>query len=180
MCQLDSVHDEPIERVQELVQVESLAQVGVQLLLFTLGLEFSLQKLKAVRSVALIGPCLLLLALHSNTTQCMGNMGTVSVITFLPNEPYVAMGCMVRTPHDTAFWYKPNLAATCSTLIWAHLSYGIINTFCSSPCRPVLLSLLTMSLTPASRCCCLTRRHAHTFRWHGGDLLVHSGGRPFG
>lgn len=41
--------------VQELVQVESLAQVGVQLLLFTLGLEFSLQKLRAVRSVALIG-----------------------------------------------------------------------------------------------------------------------------
>ena len=35
--------------------MESLAQVGVQLLLFTLGLEFSLQKLRAVRSVALIG-----------------------------------------------------------------------------------------------------------------------------
>ena len=41
--------------VQELVQVESLAQVGVQLLLFTLGLEFSLSKLRAVRSVALLG-----------------------------------------------------------------------------------------------------------------------------
>ncbi|KAL3132500.1 hypothetical protein ABBQ32_009046 [Trebouxia sp. C0010 RCD-2024] len=41
--------------IKELVQVESLAQVGVQLLLFTLGLEFSLQKLKAVRNVALIG-----------------------------------------------------------------------------------------------------------------------------
>lgn len=41
--------------LQELVQVESLAQVGVQLLLFTLGLEFSLSKLRAVRSVALIG-----------------------------------------------------------------------------------------------------------------------------
>ena len=46
------------ECVQELVQVESLAQVGVQLLLFTLGLEFSLQKLRAVRSVALIGAAL--------------------------------------------------------------------------------------------------------------------------
>ena len=44
--------------MQELVQVESLAQVGVQLLLFTLGLEFSLQKLRAVRSVALIGTSL--------------------------------------------------------------------------------------------------------------------------
>lgn len=46
------------ECMQELVQVESLAQVGVQLLLFTLGLEFSLQKLRAVRSVALIGAAL--------------------------------------------------------------------------------------------------------------------------
>lgn len=41
--------------MQELVQVESLAQLGVQLLLFTLGLEFSLSKLRAVRSVALLG-----------------------------------------------------------------------------------------------------------------------------
>lgn len=41
--------------MQELVQVESLAQVGVQLLLFTLGLEFSISKLRAVRSVALLG-----------------------------------------------------------------------------------------------------------------------------
>jgi predicted Kef-type K+ transport protein len=37
------------------VQVESLAQVGVQLLLFTLGLEFSLAKLRAVQEVALLG-----------------------------------------------------------------------------------------------------------------------------
>ena len=41
--------------VQELVQVESLAQMGVQLLLFTLGLEFSLSKLRVVRNVALLG-----------------------------------------------------------------------------------------------------------------------------
>lgn len=44
-----------LKLIKELVQVESLAQVGVQLLLFTLGLEFSLSKLRAVRSVALIG-----------------------------------------------------------------------------------------------------------------------------
>ncbi|KAK9821251.1 hypothetical protein WJX74_001923 [Apatococcus lobatus] len=44
-----------IQMVKELVQVESLAQLGVQLLLFTLGLEFSMSKLRAVRSVALLG-----------------------------------------------------------------------------------------------------------------------------
>lgn len=46
--------------MQELVQVESLAQVGVQLLLFTLGLEFSLSKLRAVRSVALLGESMII------------------------------------------------------------------------------------------------------------------------
>ena len=35
--------------------MESLAQMGVQLLLFALGLEFSLSKLRAVRAVALLG-----------------------------------------------------------------------------------------------------------------------------
>jgi hypothetical protein len=52
---------DPSMHVQELVQVESLSQVGVQLLLFTLGLEFSLSKLRAVRSVALLGAPLRLL-----------------------------------------------------------------------------------------------------------------------
>ena len=32
-----------------------MAQLGVQLLLFTLGLEFSMSKLRAVRNVALLG-----------------------------------------------------------------------------------------------------------------------------
>ena len=41
--------------VKEIVQVESLAQLGVQLLLFTLGLESSGAKLRAVRGVALGG-----------------------------------------------------------------------------------------------------------------------------
>ncbi len=42
--------------------MESLAQMGVQLLLFTLGLEFSMAKLRAVRGVALIGGVLQILA----------------------------------------------------------------------------------------------------------------------
>lgn len=37
------------------LQVQSVAQLGVHLLLFTLGLEFSLTKLRAVRNVALFG-----------------------------------------------------------------------------------------------------------------------------
>mmetsp|Transcript_23244 Transcript_23244/g.64532 ORF Transcript_23244/g.64532 Transcript_23244/m.64532 type:complete len:625 (+) Transcript_23244:453-2327(+) len=41
--------------VSELVQLETLAQVGVQLLLFGLGLEFDLARVKAVQGVALLG-----------------------------------------------------------------------------------------------------------------------------
>ena len=44
--------------VKELVQVESLAQLGVQLLLFALGLEFSPAKVRAVRGVAFGGGAL--------------------------------------------------------------------------------------------------------------------------
>ncbi|GAB4816982.1 hypothetical protein N2152v2_004028 [Parachlorella kessleri] len=44
-----------LKLVNELVQVQSIAQLGVQLLLFSLGLEFSLAKLKAMRNVAILG-----------------------------------------------------------------------------------------------------------------------------
>lgn len=38
-----------------MLQMETLAQVGVQLLLFGLGLEFDLARVKAVQGVALLG-----------------------------------------------------------------------------------------------------------------------------
>jgi Kef-type K+ transport system membrane component KefB len=40
---------------KEIVQLQSVSQLGVQFLLFTLGLELNLSKLKAVRNVALFG-----------------------------------------------------------------------------------------------------------------------------
>jgi Kef-type K+ transport system membrane component KefB len=40
---------------KEIVQLQSISQLGVQFLLFTLGLELNLSKLKAVRNVALFG-----------------------------------------------------------------------------------------------------------------------------
>jgi Kef-type K+ transport system membrane component KefB len=41
--------------VKELVQVESIAQLGVYLLLFALGMELNLSKLKSVGGVSIIG-----------------------------------------------------------------------------------------------------------------------------
>jgi hypothetical protein len=46
-------------------QVESLAQVGVQLLLFHLGRELSFAKLKAVWSVALVGGALQIVSISA-------------------------------------------------------------------------------------------------------------------
>lgn len=40
---------------KEIVQLQSVSQLGVQFLLFTLGLELNLSKLKAVRNVAIFG-----------------------------------------------------------------------------------------------------------------------------
>lgn len=43
--------------VVELVQVETLAQFGIIFLLFSLGLEFSLDKLRHIKGVAVLGGC---------------------------------------------------------------------------------------------------------------------------
>jgi len=43
--------------VVELVQVETLAQFGIIFLLFSLGLEFSLDKLRHIKGVAILGGC---------------------------------------------------------------------------------------------------------------------------
>lgn len=41
--------------VSDVHDIELLAEIGVALLLFALGLEFSLKELKPVRKIALIG-----------------------------------------------------------------------------------------------------------------------------
>jgi Kef-type K+ transport system membrane component KefB len=61
--------------IKELVQVESLAQLGVQLLLFGLGRELSLSKLRAVWGVALLGGFLQILAL-----MLLGGMATAMLM----------------------------------------------------------------------------------------------------
>uniref|UniRef100_A0A1D1ZVC7 Cation/H+ exchanger transmembrane domain-containing protein n=1 Tax=Auxenochlorella protothecoides TaxID=3075 RepID=A0A1D1ZVC7_AUXPR len=62
--------------VSEPVQVQSLAQLGVQLLLFSLGLEFSLAKLRAVRDVALLGGALQVALLSGLSAGVAAAIGT--------------------------------------------------------------------------------------------------------
>jgi CPA2 family monovalent cation:H+ antiporter-2 len=61
--------------IKELIQVETLAQFGVALLLFTLGVEFSLAELKKVKAIALGGGTLqivLTIAVTSSVALMMG------------------------------------------------------------------------------------------------------------
>ncbi len=107
---------------QELVQVESLAQMGVQLLLFTLGLEFSLSKLKAVRSVALAGGMI-------QITAFMILAGLLATFIGASVHEGVFIGALVRGPlvaytRDAG----PGAAAGCSV----DYDRGIIST--AGPC----------------------------------------------
>jgi len=54
--------------LQELVQVETLAQLGALLLLFGLGMELSLSKLRSVWNVAVLGGALQVWAMCKSTS----------------------------------------------------------------------------------------------------------------
>eukprot|EP00877_Chromochloris_zofingiensis_P006119 jgi/Chrzof1/1760/Cz10g20050.t1_KEA4[v5.2] len=80
--------------IKELVQVESLAQLGVQLLLFGLGRELSIQKLRSVWGVALLGGSLQILAL-----MFMG--GAVSAILRTSVHQGVFIGALLSMSSTT-------------------------------------------------------------------------------
>ena len=102
---VNGVHTVQCGAVQELVQVESLAQVGVQLLLFTLGLEFSLSKLRAVRSVALLGEPLpsTLHTLIRASQQDIAGSASSRLSLHAPCIPLIC-SCLNRTCHEGRHW----------------------------------------------------------------------------
>ncbi|WIA16636.1 hypothetical protein OEZ85_013299 [Tetradesmus obliquus] len=73
-----------LQLIKELVQVESLAQLGVQLLLFHLGRELSFTKLKSVWSVALLGGSLQIGAL-----MLLGGLVAAAVKSNVPQGIFV-------------------------------------------------------------------------------------------
>ena len=94
--------------VQELVQVESLAQMGVQLLLFALGLEFSLSKLRAVRAVALLGETLLLIFFATaGETEYISSDLLVSVLdSFILHSWRLIEPDLIRNSFVQSIWAK--------------------------------------------------------------------------
>jgi len=99
--------------IQSFVQVETFAQLGVTFLLYALGMEFSLSKLKAAWKVALIGGGGGIFVTMSITWICLAGVGTgfeESIFTgaFLSmSSTAVVLKCMedvdeVETPHGHA------------------------------------------------------------------------------
>ncbi|XP_021976647.1 K(+) efflux antiporter 5 isoform X1 [Helianthus annuus] len=77
-----------LKYVSEMVQVETFAQFGVVFLLFALGLEFSMPKLKAVGPVAVLGGLLQILIL-------MFLCGTMAMLCGAKLSEGVFVGCFL-------------------------------------------------------------------------------------
>ncbi|KAI3817935.1 hypothetical protein L1987_11735 [Smallanthus sonchifolius] len=77
-----------LKYVNEMVQVETFAQFGVVFLLFALGLEFSMPKLKAVGPVAVLGGLLQILIL-------MFLCGTMAMLCGAELSEGVFVGCFL-------------------------------------------------------------------------------------
>ncbi|KAL8217964.1 hypothetical protein R6Q57_021337 [Mikania cordata] len=77
-----------LKYVSEMVQVETFAQFGVVFLLFALGLEFSMPKLKAVGPVAVLGGFLQILIL-----MCL--CGTMAMLCGAEMSEGVFVGCFL-------------------------------------------------------------------------------------
>ncbi|KAK9819825.1 hypothetical protein WJX72_002802 [[Myrmecia] bisecta] len=117
--------------IKELVQVESLAQVGVQLLLFTLGLEFSMAKLRAVRSVALIGG-MVEIFLFILVAGCMAHFIGASVHEGIFVGALVSMSStsiVVKCLSDTKLSNSAHGQITIGTLILQDCMVGLLFAF---------------------------------------------------
>lgn len=109
------------------VQVESLAQLGVQLLLFHLGRELTFSKLKAVWSVALVGGALQIVALSA-----LGG-----VVAAVLESPVTQVGCWVTHQKMSI----PTLLCTTVVLV---------------PCA-ALVPLVPVCIQRSSKLCCVLR-----------------------
>lgn len=114
--------------VSEMVQVETFAQFGVVFLLFALGLEFSMPKLKAVGPVAVLGGLLQILIL-------MFLCGTLALLCGAEMSEGVFVGCflsMSSTAVVVKFLVEKNSnnalhgQVTIGTLIFQDCAVGLL------------------------------------------------------
>lgn len=122
---------------KEIVQLQSISQLGVQFLLFTLGLELNLSKLKAVRNVALFGG-LLEVALMS----LMGALAAFIIGAGAYHGAFVgallsmsSTSIVVKCLQEGRASHQPHAQITIGTLVLQDCVIGLIFAF-----MPVLAS----------------------------------------
>ncbi len=116
--------------IKELVQVETLAQFGVAFLLFTLGVEFSLSKLKKVKNIALGGGLLQILLTIGVTTAIALGVGWVQTPVqgiFLGGILSLSStAVVVRIWMETDEMETPHAQVTLGILIAQDLALGLM------------------------------------------------------
>ncbi|KAK9833979.1 hypothetical protein WJX81_000500 [Elliptochloris bilobata] len=120
-----------LQLIKELVQVESLAQMGVQLLLFTLGLEFSLSKLRVVRNVALLGGMveIFLFIIASGLIAHFIGAGVHEGIFVGALVSMSSTSIVIKCLSDTKSTNTPHGAITIGTLILQDCMVGLLFAF---------------------------------------------------
>ena len=123
---------------KEIVQMQSFAQLGVQFLLFTLGLELNLSKLKAVRNVAIFGG-LLQVALMS----MMGALAAFVIGAGAYHGAFIgallsmsSTSVVVKCIQEGRASHQPHAQITIGTLVLQDCVVGLIFAF-----MPVLASV---------------------------------------
>ena len=107
-------------RVQNLHEIELLADIGVALLLFTVGLEFPAEKLKPVRNIAIFGAPLQMLA--------VGGFG-------------YALGRLVGWQNEESIWFGALITVSSTMVVLKVLmSRGLMETLSSK----VMLGILVV------------------------------------
>lgn len=127
---------------KEIVQLQSVSQLGVQFLLFTLGLELNLAKLKAVRNVALFGGILevgLMAAMGSAVAFAIGagvyHGAFVGALLAMSSTSIV-----VKCIQEARVSHQPHAQITIGTLVLQDCVVGLIFAF-----MPVLASASSSS-----------------------------------
>lgn len=123
--------------IKEIVQVQSVSQVGVILLLFLLGLELNLNKLRAVRNVALFGGILQIVLMST-----LGGVAAAMIGVGGPQGAFVgamlamsSTSIVVKCLQDARASHAAHAQITIGTLVLQDCCVGLLFAF-----MPVLAS----------------------------------------
>jgi Kef-type K+ transport system membrane component KefB len=123
--------------IKEIVQVQSVAQLGVVLLLFIMGLELNLSKLRAVRDVAILGGSLqiILMSTLGGVAAAVIGVGTYQGAFVGAMLAMSSTSVVVKCLQDSRASNTPHAQITIGTLVLQDCVVGLLFAF-----MPVLAS----------------------------------------